>query len=328
LAAERDDDGKLVQYRGLAASVGCKDCPCSKNGQPPLKPVRGFGATGGLAIVGEGPGSEEMFQGYPFIGPSGRVVTQIFQRNHIDRQLMWITNALLCPRPKDDVQFSVAVGCCRPRLVEELQFIKPTTVLALGGTAVKALQLPVHGILDTRGTVQATPFLPGTPAFATIHPAALFKGGAGETGGGKQKQNVDAQHMFLEADIVKAHHVSTGALEGTWSDDIDVFVDPGPLVEGAPEGPVDPLAGFDRAFLGFHEGHPEVYAIVVEIIRELADPGFPLHDRATLSVIWSTVLFRVGRELKIALPNIYQPSYFKLVPIQTPELAAFLGKLR
>lgn len=166
--------------------------------------------------------SEEVLQGYPFIGPSGKVVNKAFQLAGIDRVKTFIANALLCKRPSDE-DAPRAVDCCRARLQADLQAARPTAICALGGTAMRALQLPVTAVSEARGTVQYSPLLPGIPVIGTIHPAALLRGGAGEmTKGGKQKMNVDAQAMFLFADIAKAAKVATGEVCAEWSDDIQV----------------------------------------------------------------------------------------------------------
>jgi uracil-DNA glycosylase family 4 len=335
MPAERDDEGKLVRFRGPADSPDCKDCPCARQGKP-IKPVRAHGATGGLMVVGEGPGSEEVFQGFPFVGPSGRIITGVFQKNRLDRSLMWITNALLCARPKDDEQFAKAVECCRPRLLEEIPAVRPTAILALGGTAVRTLKLPVHTIIEARGTVQESPFAPGIPVITTIHPAALLKGGAGETGGGKNKMNVDAQHMFLEADITKAYRMAMGQIAPSWSDDIDVHVEPGPA-QVAPELPVapntsadaaapapaaeDPLDGYDRAFLTFQTEHPQVYEILVGVAREAISLNVPA------GMFWGAAGFEL-RRAKADFPVAYREQYARFIATQDPNLAAFFGGLR
>lgn len=207
--------------RGLLASPHCSSCPCARNGTP-YRPVAACGLGGGFCIVGEGPGQEEILQGYPFIGPSGKVVNKAFQLAGIDRVKTFIANALLCKRPSDE-DAPRAVDCCRTRLQVDLQAARPTAICALGGTAMRALQLPVTAVSEARGTVQYSPLLPGIPVIGTIHPAALLRGGAGEmTKGGKQKMNVDAQAMFLFADIAKAARVAAGAIPAQWSDDIKV----------------------------------------------------------------------------------------------------------
>jgi len=318
MPAERDDEGKLVTFRGPADSPGCGDCPCARNGKP-IKPVRAFGATGGLMVVGEGPGSEEVFQGFPFIGPSGKIITGVFRKHHIDRALMWITNALLCPRPKDDEQFARAVECCRPRLVEELAAVQPTAILALGRTSIRALKLPVDTILEARGTVQESPLSPGTPIITTIHPAALLKGGAGETGGGKNKMNVDAQHQFLEADIAKAARVARGEIASTWSDDIDVFVEPAVDADGEPVDDSPTVDGYERTFLTFHHDHPEAYEMLVQTAHDAVRLNAPL------SMYWPAAHMDLMRTHKLDFPTDYQSQYARFIVAQESTLAPFFG---
>ena len=216
----------VLGVRGLAASPNCVACPCARNGQP-HKPVRAYGSPGGLCIVGEGPGGEEVMQGIPFVGPSGRVVNKGLQQAGIDRAHVWIANALLCRRPSDDTVMVAAVDCCRPRLEADLATGRPTAICALGGTAMRALWLPVTSVSEARGTVQYSPLASGVPVIGSIHPAALLRGGAGEmAGGGKQKMNVDAQALFLFADIAKAGKVASGEVSPEWSDDILVVHEP------------------------------------------------------------------------------------------------------
>jgi hypothetical protein len=95
---------------------------------------------------------------------------------------------------------------------------------------MRALQLPVTFVAQARGVVQYSPLAPNVPVIGSIHPAALLRGGAGEmAGGGKQKMNVDAQAMFLFADVEKAAKV---AVCSVWSDDVRVVHEPS---EVAPE---------------------------------------------------------------------------------------------
>lgn len=171
--------------------------------------------------MGEGPGSNEVEQGYPFIGPSGKVVTQALRAAGVDREHVFFVNALLCARPGGETAMLDAVDHCRARLQQDLLAIAPTAICALGGTAMTALQLPVTAVSLARGTVQYSPLLPGgPPVIGAIHPAALLRGGAGEVKGGKQKMNVEAQAQFLFADIAKAYKVSTGEVSPIWADDI------------------------------------------------------------------------------------------------------------
>jgi uracil-DNA glycosylase family 4 len=217
----------MLNIRGANCSPYCAQCPCARNGKP-TRPVPAFGGTGGLCIVGEAPGKQESMQGFPFIGPSGQVINKALRQVGGDRGLVFVVNALVCQRPQSDNDFDFAVECCRERLRDDLELARPTAICALGGTAMKALQLPVRFVSQARGTVQETPLLPGTPVIGALHPAALLHGGAGEmTSGGKQKMNVDAQAQFLFSDIAKALRIAKGEVPPMWSDDIAVVSEPG-----------------------------------------------------------------------------------------------------
>jgi len=210
-----------LNVRGYNTSDACVNCPCARNGQP-FKPVRAFGGTGGLCLVSEAPIAEEISQGFPLIGPAGKITNKAFFRSGVDRFYVFITTALICRRPSSDTDLDLAVRCCEARLKADLELAQPTAICALGGTAMRALGLPVSFVAQARGTVQESPLLPGVPVIGTMHPAALLHGGAGEMKGGKQKMNVDAQAMFFFADIAKAFRVSQGEVDPKWSDDITV----------------------------------------------------------------------------------------------------------
>lgn len=327
---QRDETGRLIQFRGAPDSPDCQRCPCARDGRPE-KSVRASGATGGLAIVGEGPGAEEVFQGWPFIGPSGKLINRALGIGGIDRALLWITNALLCARPREDSLLEKAVECCRPRLAQELQSVGPSAILAFGGTAMRSLQLPVSGVSDGRGTVQQTPLCSGVPVFSTIHPAALLRGGAGDVSGGKNKQNVDAQMLFFQADIEKAHKVSIGEILPYWSDDIEAFVPAQPIrarvpepaaAAVAPDAPPAKLdavtemvkAKFDQAFIDYYVANQEVW----ELLKEIAAKGKPV--RASTDMIWGVVGFKMIERGKAAPPDGYKPFYLRMLAKLEPDL--------
>lgn len=91
-------------------------------------------------IVGEAPGEEEVSKGRPFVGVAGRRLDVALSAARTDRCLIYITNALLChPSGKPPRPPTTAVGACRERLVGEIHHRMPSKVLALGGTAGRAL---------------------------------------------------------------------------------------------------------------------------------------------------------------------------------------------
>lgn len=212
-------------YRGPDSSPNCANCPCAVNGAP-TRPIRGAGSLKSLAIVGEGPSTEDLSQGWPLVGASGKLLQQALNASNIDRHSIWVTNAILCQRPNNERQLEEAVTCCRPRLQHELSLVSPTAIIGLGATAAKALELPIQAIKQTRGTVQHYLVAnANVPVVSTVHPGMILAGGgAGSVGAGKNKMNVDAQYVFLEADIRKAYKLATESTP-LWSDDIEVITD-------------------------------------------------------------------------------------------------------
>ncbi len=216
----------MESFRGPDRSPDCPNCPCAVGGNP-VRPIRGAGALGSLAIVGEGPSTEDLSQGWPMVGPSGKLLQQAMAASGIDRHSIWITNAILCQRPNSDEALQRAVDCCKPRLRHEIALVNPTAILGLGDSATEALELPVKQITQARGTVQQSPTSGIAPVVTTIHPGAILKGGgAGTTSSAKSKMNVDAQYVFLEADLAKAYSLALNPQQPLWQDNIELIEKP------------------------------------------------------------------------------------------------------
>lgn len=100
-------------------------------------------AFNGLMIVGEGPGTQEVAEGRPFVGPSGKLLRAMLKQTGIDMDACYITNATLGkPRPHKkafQVDFPNAITSCMPRLESEIAAVRPRVILALGGPALIAL---------------------------------------------------------------------------------------------------------------------------------------------------------------------------------------------
>jgi DNA polymerase len=65
--------------------------------QSPL--VRGDGPLNApVLIVGEAPGEQEVKQGRPFVGPSGRLLDELLDERGLPRWMCWVTN-VVCYRP-------------------------------------------------------------------------------------------------------------------------------------------------------------------------------------------------------------------------------------
>ena len=115
----------------------CDNCPLKD--QKPVLPTTGSNPR--LIIIGQEPGWTEIEEGKPFVGRSGRLLDTSLDVHSISRDELHITNATLCQAPPSLAASAVkkAVVCCRGRLYNELQAIKPKHIVALGNRAFATL---------------------------------------------------------------------------------------------------------------------------------------------------------------------------------------------
>ncbi|HXG48217.1 MAG TPA: uracil-DNA glycosylase [Methylomirabilota bacterium] len=129
-----------------------------------------------LMFVGEAPGMDEDFQGEPFVGKAGELLTRIIQTMGLSRETVYIANILKC-RPDTPGQATgnrkptpQEMRTCVPFLHEQIAIIQPDAIVALGGTALEGL-LGTGGISRLRGKWQT---YRGIPLMPTFHPAFLL----------------------------------------------------------------------------------------------------------------------------------------------------------
>lgn len=95
---------------------------------------------GGMMIVGEAPGKNEVENHKPFVGQAGRVLDWLLTRLNLPRTHLIISNAILCRPPNNEIdKHPYAIEHCNSRLFEEVDAYKPRVIVALGTQAVRAL---------------------------------------------------------------------------------------------------------------------------------------------------------------------------------------------
>ena len=160
------------------ASKACTRCPLYK---PATQTVFGEGpGNARIMLVGEQPGDQEDLAGEPFVGPAGRVLDAGLAAAHIERDEVYVTNAVkhfkFEPRGKRRIHKKPSAGeilACRFWLSIERRLVQPQVIVAMGATAVTGLMRKSVSITSLRGR----PVLleDGTPMWVTVHPSFLLR---------------------------------------------------------------------------------------------------------------------------------------------------------
>jgi uracil-DNA glycosylase family protein len=160
------------------AAAQCRACDLYKTG---TQTVFGEGAQHAeLMFVGEQPGDREDREGKPFVGPAGRVLDEALEQADIDRNRVYITNAVKHfkwkPQGKRRLHQkpnAAEINACRPWLDAEIALVKPHLLVLLGATAAQALLGREFRVSVQRGELIERPGLP--PAMATVHPSSILR---------------------------------------------------------------------------------------------------------------------------------------------------------
>jgi DNA polymerase len=168
-----------------AAAADCRGCPLWKVG---TQTVFGEGPRQArLLVVGETPGDAEDKAGKPFVGPAGRLLDRAFEAAGIDREDVYLTNAVKHfkwardARSKRRIHKTPNAGeirACFPWLEQELALVKPQLILCLGAVAAKTLLGRTFSVTAKRGLLVKTEL--GQPVIATVHPAAVLRAPPGD----------------------------------------------------------------------------------------------------------------------------------------------------
>jgi DNA polymerase len=137
-----------------------------------------------VMLVGEQPGDEEDRKGLPFVGPAGRLLDRALEAAGVDRDEVYITNAVKHfkwqasgrksgKRRLHKTPAQREIDACHPWLERELASVKPHVVVCLGATAAKAVISKTFKVSTQRGQFVASAAAPYV--FATLHPSALLR---------------------------------------------------------------------------------------------------------------------------------------------------------
>jgi DNA polymerase len=198
----RQDGG--AKDAGQSELDRCRRCPLWEYA---TQAVAGEGPPNArLVLVGEQPGDEEDLKGRPFVGPAGRLLDQLLAEAGIDRKSVYVTNAVKHfkwePRGKRRLHKTPAqqeVAACEVWLRGELERLRPSVVVALGATALRALSADAGPVGKSRGVSLKTD--EGLPLVATWHPSALLRA---------RDQSIETMHAEVVQDLRRAAEIAAG----------------------------------------------------------------------------------------------------------------------
>jgi DNA polymerase len=173
--------------RLAAAARGCRGCQLYADAEQTV-----FGAgprAARMMLVGEQPGDQEDRAGKPFVGPAGRILDQALDAAGIDRDDLYVTNAVKhfkftvrTERGKRRIHQTPSrteAVACRPWLLAELDAVEPAVVVLMGAVAAKSLLGNDFRLTAHRGELlhlATDDGLRNPDLVVTVHPSSVLRG--------------------------------------------------------------------------------------------------------------------------------------------------------
>lgn len=156
----------------------CRGCDLYKNA---TQAVFGEGPSRAQCVmVGEQPGNDEDLKGHPFVGPAGRVLDRALADAGIDRELVFVTNAVKHfkneqhgARRLHRTPDAAELRACRPWLEQEIAVTKPKVLVCLGANAARSVVGKKVTLKELRGRFFETDLSAKT--LVTMHPSAILR---------------------------------------------------------------------------------------------------------------------------------------------------------
>lgn len=153
-----------------AQAAGCTLCKLSEGR---TNVVFGVGPSSPrLMFIGEGPGRDEDLQGEPFVGRAGQMLNRIIAAMGLQREEVYIANAVKCRPPRNRNPESDELEACSPFLRRQVESVRPEIIVLLGRVAAQFVLQTSEPLGRLRGEVHE--WL-GIPVICTYHPAYLLR---------------------------------------------------------------------------------------------------------------------------------------------------------
>ncbi len=165
----------MGKVRNIDSDVlNCKSCDLFYSR---TRPVGGKGNTNAtVMIIGEAPGRKEDLEGVPFVGRSGVLLEKIINHAGLNREDLYITNAVKCKPPVGRTPSTSQIKKCSPFLEREIEFVKPSIIVPMGNSALRAISeifsMKLGKISEVNGKIIRVKDILLIPQF---HPAAILR---------------------------------------------------------------------------------------------------------------------------------------------------------
>jgi uracil-DNA glycosylase family 4 len=124
-----------------------------------------------ILFVGEGPGFHEDAQGRPFVGPAGKLLSEMLARAGLKREDVFITNIVKHRPPGNRDPMPDEIEACGAYLERQIAEIKPVLIVTLGRHSMMQFFGPDARITRVHATVRPWRDI---MAYACFHPAAAL----------------------------------------------------------------------------------------------------------------------------------------------------------
>lgn len=148
----------------------CNKCPLHKTRTQTVF-ARG-NEKASLMLIGEAPGFYEDKQGLPFVGKAGQLLNQMMEAIGLSENDIYIANVLKCRPPENRDPLPEEIVHCSSYLKEQIDYVKPQLILALGRFAGQFLMNQMVPLKDLRNKIHS---FQSIPFIVTYHPAYLLR---------------------------------------------------------------------------------------------------------------------------------------------------------
>jgi len=161
---------RQAKLKAIAAEIAaCQMCALYRSRS---RTVPGVGpADARIMFIGEAPGFHEDQQGLPFVGASGKYLTELLAGVGIDRKDVYIANVVKCRPPENRDPAEGELQACADYLDRQIAAIQPAIIITLGRYSM-AKYFPDGRITRIHGQPKRKD---GRIYYPMFHPAAVLR---------------------------------------------------------------------------------------------------------------------------------------------------------